>query len=89
MPRTALSYGWPLHPVRPRERSGVREPVGAHSVEVGNKFRTAVQRPALQPRGPQQEIPGQTRERQAKPGTSRVPGQGKCSLGPRRSASVS
>lgn len=31
---------------------------------------------ALQPRGPHQEIPGQTRQRQAKPGTSRVRRQG-------------
>ena len=43
---------------------------------------------ALQPRGPHQEIPGQRKQRQAEPGTFRVPGQGKCSPGPRRSASA-
>ena len=36
---------------------------------------------ALQPRGPHQEIPGRRKQRQAKPGTCRVRGQGKCSPG--------
>lgn len=50
----------------------------------GSKHPTAF----ASPRDLHKEIPGQKRRRQAKPGTSTVLGQGKCSSGPRRSASA-
>jgi hypothetical protein len=58
-----------------RTRRDVVQRDKSHPPNELNTERTA-QRSALQPRGPHQDIPGQAKQRQAKPGTYRVRGQG-------------